>query len=273
MGCATIVLAFVGSAPSDAAMVRSDILNAPTVIVTTSPFHIDRSFTDPLSGSYHVIIDDPTMEMKAKVVAAACAPPCAIESASLADSIDDTLHFKGLAAAGQPIRFHLIVDGTGFIPSSIPGFGPTDITEQLIANLNMTGTPVVGVDNASINTNYQNFGASVPPLRFEEPADTPFDIFWDLTATRTEFNGVDQPFDANMRLLPSEGAQFDFLDTAQLVIDLPHGVSVTSDGGFSATGAGIVPEPSTWAMLLLGFAGLGFSGWAWGRTVEGVLRV
>jgi hypothetical protein len=64
-----------------------------------------------------------------------------------------------------------------------------------------------------------------------------------------------------MRLAPSEGAQFDFLDTAQLVIDLPPGVSVTSDGGFFAQGASIVPEPSTWAMMLIGFAGLAVMGY------------
>jgi hypothetical protein len=28
-----------------------------------------------------------------------------------------------------------------------------------------------------------------------------------------------------------------------------------------STGVGVVPEPSTWAMMLMGFAGLGFAGW------------
>jgi PEP-CTERM motif len=40
--------------------------------------------------------------------------------------------------------------------------------------------------------------------------------------------------------------------------------SNTNDFGSSATftlASGAVPEPSTWAMLLLGFAGLGFAGW------------
>ena len=27
-----------------------------------------------------------------------------------------------------------------------------------------------------------------------------------------------------------------------------------------------VPEPSTWAMLLAGFAGLSYAGWRWSRT-------
>ncbi len=34
----------------------------------------------------------------------------------------------------------------------------------------------------------------------------------------------------------------------------------TFNAAFSLTGAA-VPEPSTWAMMLLGFAGLGFAGW------------
>jgi hypothetical protein len=35
------------------------------------------------------------------------------------------------------------------------------------------------------------------------------------------------------------------------------GFTVSFQSDFEAT----VPEPSTWAMLLLGFAGLGFAGW------------
>ena len=34
----------------------------------------------------------------------------------------------------------------------------------------------------------------------------------------------------------------------------------TFNAAFSLTGA-VVPEPSTWAMMLLGFAGLGFAGY------------
>jgi PEP-CTERM motif len=43
---------------------------------------------------------------------------------------------------------------------------------------------------------------------------------------------------------------------------LPNGASViTASGVFDNFTSPTVPEPSTWAMLLLGFAGLGFAGY------------
>ena len=35
---------------------------------------------------------------------------------------------------------------------------------------------------------------------------------------------------------------------------------IHTDGSFS-TAAGAVPEPSTWAMMLIGFAGVGYAGY------------
>ena len=47
-------------------------------------------------------------------------------------------------------------------------------------------------------------------------------------------------------------------------IDLTFGYTLVADGsggfGFDFAIGGAVPEPSTWAMMLLGFAGLGFAG-------------
>ncbi len=51
-----------------------------------------------------------------------------------------------------------------------------------------------------------------------------------------------------------------FADTASFSFDLPTGVSLTSaSGDFLTDGAPAVPEPSTWASILLGFAGLAFA--------------
>ena len=48
-------------------------------------------------------------------------------------------------------------------------------------------------------------------------------------------------------------------------IDLTFGYTLVADGpggfGFDLAIGGAVPEPSTWAMMLVGFAGLGFMGW------------
>jgi hypothetical protein len=46
-----------------------------------------------------------------------------------------------------------------------------------------------------------------------------------------------------------------------ITIDLPPGVTFTSASGVFLTGAGSVPETSTWVMLLLGFAGVSFVGY------------
>ena len=53
-------------------------------------------------------------------------------------------------------------------------------------------------------------------------------------------------------------------------IDLTFGYSLVADGsggfGFDFAVGGAVPEPSTWAMTLLGFAGLGFAGYRQARA-------
>ena len=59
-------------------------------------------------------------------------------------------------------------------------------------------------------------------------------------------------------------------------IDLTFGYTLVADesGGFGLDlvvgGLGAVPEPSTWAMMLLGFAGLGFAGYRSARRRAGV---
>ena len=47
-----------------------------------------------------------------------------------------------------------------------------------------------------------------------------------------------------------------------LSLDLPRGASVTTASGvFDNFVSATVPEPSTWAMVLVGFAALGFAGY------------
>ena len=53
-------------------------------------------------------------------------------------------------------------------------------------------------------------------------------------------------------------------------IDLTFGYTLVADGsggfGFDFAVGGAVPQPSTWAMMLIGFAGLGFAGYRSTRT-------
>ncbi len=45
-----------------------------------------------------------------------------------------------------------------------------------------------------------------------------------------------------------------------ITIELPAGVTYTSASGEFLTRIAAAPEPATWTMLLLGFAGFGFAG-------------
>jgi hypothetical protein len=49
--------------------------------------------------------------------------------------------------------------------------------------------------------------------------------------------------------------------------DLGPNIDLTIDGGGVFAIGGVVPEPSTWAMMAVGFAGLGFMGWRGSRRV------
>jgi hypothetical protein len=78
-------------------------------------------------------------------------------------------------------------------------------------------------------------------------------------------NILDQTFTS---LLTAEGFFQDHvidLGPYSGAVDLTFGYNLVADGssdfGFDFAFGGAVPEPSTWAMMLLGFAGLGFAGY------------
>ncbi len=80
------------------------------------------------------------------------------------------------------------------------------------------------------------------------------DFAWNLTSPATAFSYTTG--DADQTLIQLED------DTGDLVeADISSvNITVTSSP---------VPEPSTWAMMLIGFAGLGFAGWRATRTTTG----
>ena len=89
-------------------------------------------------------------------------------------------------------------------------------------------------------------------------------LYWTTTGSYSQdlhgtfkFQGTDAVVPIFMLL--SVGGQYgyaDFGNTAKFTFDpLPAGVSYTSASGDFLTA---VPEPSTWAMMVLGFAGVGF---------------
>ncbi len=70
--------------------------------------------------------------------------------------------------------------------------------------------------------------------------------------------GASQSVDIGEALFAnSAGGYSNYANTADLSFQLPDGVSFTSDSGVFLAAAGGVPEPASWAMMLLGFGAAG----------------
>ncbi|WP_294540779.1 PEP-CTERM sorting domain-containing protein [uncultured Rhodoblastus sp.] len=72
-------------------------------------------------------------------------------------------------------------------------------------------------------------------------------------------NGENLLLDMILNTTTGGGATADFLNTAKLSLGLPGGVTFTSASGVLLTAS--APEPSTWALMLLGFASLSYAGY------------
>ena len=81
---------------------------------------------------------------------------------------------------------------------------------------------------------------------------------------RGPFFGMVADVEMNLWIPGLESGSIDFYNTAKIFLDLPDGVSVTSSTGLPVTFGtppvvpepGSVPEPSTWILLMVGFAGI-----------------
>jgi hypothetical protein len=105
----------------------------------------------------------------------------------------------------------------------------------------------------------------VPQVEVIDPAG---DFFW-LSAARPIVS-PGTPFPLGFTDL-QEWTRDQFLDPDWLRVgtDIVGGTPApTFNAAFSLSGS-VVPEPSTWAMMLLGFAGLGFAGWRGRRKTAG----
>jgi hypothetical protein len=164
------------------------------------------------------------------------------------EELKDVLHFQNLSGP-TPIGVHLLVHGTVLIPFSGNGG-----TINVGAELETSGGAVTSLSTGAVNPTTESCGGVSFPACFQVPEDmlTPLDL---------DFSGVmvvtgDAFLDLEMQLHafgnPVAGTDLDFLHTARLVLDLPPGVSVTSDGGFSAAGGAAIPEPSSALPLATG---------------------
>jgi hypothetical protein len=237
-GCAGIVAAMGSASPAGAtASISTMFPDNPSVTITTppaaTPLTLDQTFSSP-GGTGHAIIQDGPSQiiLEGEVQAAP------VNGATLFQEVQDQLHFTNLAGP-TTITFHLLVDGTVLVPA-------TGISDLAVFNDAFISPGV------TMNITANSCGGVPFPSCFQVPVNTPTAVFLDLAGTVTETNSVPQAIDLEMQLSAIDGSLLDFLDP-RLVIDLPPGVSVTSDGGLSAVGSAPgVPEPSSGLLLAAG---------------------
>jgi hypothetical protein len=134
--------------------------------------------------------------------------------------------------------------------------------------------PTNPVINVSVN-------AATPPVLGSFSSDTFVAFSLQTSAHADSYPGASADLIVNFQdpfSLPTSGPVFNFFDPTT---GLPlTGITANSSDGCivnnafmcgSITSPGSVPELSTWAMMLAGFAGIGLAGWRRGRRRAGVL--
>ena len=136
----------------------------------------------------------------------------------------------------------LLVDYLGFNLASLPS------TVTSISS----ATVLMGSGIVTTNVTYTMFGATQWVPQLETPGDQNAALYANLVA------GVDTGF-YNSVQIGASNTPVTLVLNATAVSDI--NTAITNTGVFAVagqvSGAAVVPEPSTWVMLLAGFAGLG----------------
>jgi hypothetical protein len=165
------------------------------------------------------------------------------QSGFASSSIWDSFTYTGLPAGGTTITATLSV------PATLTGSSDGMATLE-------EGTQTGGL--TLVDTVFFNNATGQP-----EPLSLSFDVT----------NGAPVIVFAEIQVDGLDGVA-DLGDPPTLSLNLPKGASVTTASGvFDNFTSAPVPEPSTWAMMLLGFAGLGFFGYRQRRKPARAARV
>ena len=148
-------------------------------------------------------------------------------------------------------------DSLGNIAPTIPAIFPQGVADGATISVGDTQIVITNLISATFCSDGVSAGAA---------CTDPFTGFEFLFSSGVDITGVS--VDPSSDFLPNSTAPHDglqLLSPTDILVDLTGAapamggkliLDVTTGGGPPP-----VPEPSTWALMLLGFAGLGFAGW------------
>jgi hypothetical protein len=158
------------------------------------------------------------------------------------ETVKGSVTFSAPAGPSRTAVLKIVGDGTGLLNFPDP------------PNTNSVGS-VTLISNNLVNSHiYSLVGSNaVPPgMPFDIPLalDVPFQI---PASAVPEI--ISRPVSVQLRLEGTGDVLLDAFNTVQFNFDLPPGVNVTSDFGFSQS-ASVVPEPGSFVLIGIGLTGL-----------------
>ncbi|MBC7506281.1 MAG: PEP-CTERM sorting domain-containing protein [Sandarakinorhabdus sp.] len=238
---------------------------------TLTAAHSEASVTatDPIYGSAHATAAADLATGKIHLYAAAeYTTGDAGAGARAGAGLNDTLHFTIAGASANtvtliPVSFAF--DGTFSAnppsPSAVLYYGFTfgnahtyEFGDYGAGYYNGSNYPTFAFPDAAGRTS----GWQSSSFASYQPTDTRFTGIYAITGAT-----ADLPVSFGLQINANNNVTLDFSHTGSVSIGKIDGVSFTSDSGvfLSALGGtvGGVPEPSSWAMMVLGFGAVGFA--------------
>ncbi len=147
-------------------------------------------------------------------------------------------------------------DSTQNTAPTIPAFFPQGVADGATISVGDTQIVITNLIPETFCSDGKSAGAA---------CKDPFTGFEFLFSSGVDITGVS--VDSSSNFLPNDTAPhlgLQLLSPTDILVDLTGAAPAIGDKlilDVTTNGVPTVPEPSTWALMLLGFAGLGFAGW------------